>query len=122
MNRRPRPRPSYSEMWARCRSSGLPGDRLAADGGSRLSASATHGYQQKVSWYLGKGGLESLPELTAFELKRLLAELQGRGLSPSTVHGFFEVMKACADWAIREGYEVDPTLLRVRSPMVPVRE
>jgi site-specific recombinase XerD len=75
-----------------------------------------------MSWYLGKGGPASLRELTAFELKPFLAELQGRGLAPNTVHGFFEVIKAFANWALREGYEVDPALLRVRSPKVPVIE
>ena len=79
-------------------------------------------YQQKMSWYLGNGGVQTLPELTAYELKRFLAELQGRELAPNTVHGFFEVIKAFGNWALREGYEVDAALLRVRSPKVPVTE
>ncbi|HVB77397.1 MAG TPA: tyrosine-type recombinase/integrase [Candidatus Nitrosotalea sp.] len=79
-------------------------------------------YQQKMRQYLATGGPASLSELTAFEFKRFLAELQGRGLSPNTVHGFFEVIKAFGNWALREGWEVDPALLRVRGPKVPVTE
>jgi len=63
-----------------------------------------------------------LSELTAFEFKRFLAEFQGRGLSPNTVHGFFEVIKAFGNWALREGWEVGPALLRVLGPKVPVTE
>jgi site-specific recombinase XerD len=72
--------------------------------------------------FLASGGPAILPELTAFEFKRFLAELQGRGLSPNTVHGFFEVMKAFGNWALREGWEVEAALLRVRAPKVPVKE
>ena len=79
-------------------------------------------YRQKMRQFLGTSGPASLSELTAFEFKRFLAELQGRGLSPNTVHGFFEVIKAFGNWALREGWEVDPALLRVRAPKVPVME
>jgi len=72
--------------------------------------------------FLGTSGPATLAELTAFEFKRFLAGLQGRGLSPNTVHGFFEVIKAFGNWALREGWEVDPALLRVRAPKVPVKE
>lgn len=41
-------------------------------------------YQQKMRQYMATGGPSTLPELTAFELKRFLAELQGRGLSPAS--------------------------------------
>jgi site-specific recombinase XerD len=77
-------------------------------------------YQQKMTWYLEKeGGPRTLDRLTAFEVKRLLAGLQERGLSPNTVHGFFQVVRAFANWADREGYPVDPGLLKVRPPKVP---
>src|SRR5262249_43692358 len=36
-------------------------------------------YQQKIGWYLRSGGVETLEQLTAFEFKRYLADLQGRG-------------------------------------------
>ncbi len=43
-------------------------------------------YAQKMSWYLRNGGAQRLEELTTFELKRYLADLQSRGLAPNTVH------------------------------------
>jgi len=80
-------------------------------------------YRQKMSWYREKeGGPQTLDGLNAFEFKRLLASLQGRGLSPNTVHGFFQVVRAFANWADREGYPVDAGLLRVRAPKVPQTE
>ncbi len=87
------------------------------------SQRTTDWYQQKMRWYLEhEGGPETLAGLTAFEFKRLLASLQHRNLAPNTVHGFFEVVRAFANWAEREGYPVDPTLLRVRAPKVPQTE
>lgn len=80
-------------------------------------------YEQKLRWYLEKeGGPQTLETLTAFELKRLLASLQERDLSPNTVHGFFQVVRSFANWADREGYPVDPALLKVRPPKVPQKE
>ena len=80
-------------------------------------------YRQKLDWYLkSEGGPETLDRLTAFELKRLLAALQDRSLAPNTVHGFFQVLRAFAGWADREGYPVDPALLKVRPPKVPQQE
>ena len=80
-------------------------------------------YQQKMRWYLEKeSGPPTLDRLTAFELKRLLASLQERSLSPNTIHGFFQVVRAFANWADREGYPVDPALLKVRPPKVPQKE
>jgi hypothetical protein len=38
-------------------------------------------YAQKMRWYLQHGEARTLGELTAFELKRYLAEPQSRGLS-----------------------------------------
>jgi integrase/recombinase XerD len=79
-------------------------------------------YGQKVDWYLRTGQAATLSELTAFELKRYLGELRDRGLADNTIHGFFEILKALANWAAREGYPVDPALLRVRAPQVAQKE
>lgn len=80
-------------------------------------------YQQKMAWYLEhEGGPQTLDRLTAFELKRLLASLQERELSANTIHGFFQVLRSFANWVDREGYPVDPSLLKVRPPKVPQQE
>lgn len=79
-------------------------------------------YQQKMTWYLKTGQAETLGELTAYELKRYLGELRDRDLADNTIHGFFEVLRAFASWADREGYPVDPALLRVRAPKVAEKE
>jgi site-specific recombinase XerD len=80
-------------------------------------------YRQKMAWYLEQeAGPTYLDELTASELKRLLASLQDRGLAANTVHGFFEVVRAFGNWASREGYPVDPLLLKMRPPKVPQKE
>jgi hypothetical protein len=79
-------------------------------------------YQQKIGGYLRSGGVETLEQLTAFEFKRYLADLQGRGLAPNTVHGCFETLKAFANWVARESYPVDPGVLRARAPKVPQQE
>jgi hypothetical protein len=79
-------------------------------------------YRQKMGWYMAHGQAPTLAELTAFELKRYLAELQARGLADNTVHGHFEVLKAFANWAFREGYPVDAGLLKVRAPKVAQQE
>ncbi len=63
-----------------------------------------------------------LHDLNGYELKRVLAGLQERGLKPNTVHGFFEAIRGFGSWAHREGYPVDPSLLRVRPPAVPITE
>ena len=80
-------------------------------------------YEQKLKWYLEQeGGPQTLDRLTPFEVKRLMARLQERGLSANTVHGFFQVVRSFATWADREGYPVDPGLLKVRPPKVPQTE
>jgi len=80
-------------------------------------------YRQKMEWYLGhEGGPETLDGLTSAEVKRLLGRLIDRGLAPNTVHGFFEVVRAFANWALREGFAVDPAVVRMRPPKVPVTE
>ncbi|SRR5712692_101074 len=80
-------------------------------------------YQQKMAQYLEReGGPQTLDGLTASELKRLLASLQERNLSPNTVHGFFQVIRSFANWADREGYPVDGALLKMRPPKVPQME
>ena len=79
-------------------------------------------YAQKMDWYLRNGGASTLEELTAFEVKRYLADLQGRGLAPNTVHGCFETLKAFANWTAREHYPIDPGVLTARAPKVPQQE
>ena len=79
-------------------------------------------YRQKMRWYLEHGEAQSLAELTAYELKRYLAELQSRGLAENTVHGAFETLKVFCNWAARENYPVDAGLLRVRAPKVAIKE
>ena len=79
-------------------------------------------YRKKMDWYLSHGGVETLDALTGFEIKRHVAELQARGLAPNTVHGSFEVLKALANWAFREGHPVDPSVLRARAPKLPQTE
>jgi integrase/recombinase XerD len=79
-------------------------------------------YQQKMAWYLKTGEAKTLSELTAFELKRYLGELRDRGLADNTIHGFFETLRALASWAEREGYAIDPGLLRVRAPKIAQKE
>jgi len=75
-------------------------------------------YEQKLDWYFRADGVVNLEALTAFELKRFLAEQQERGLSDNTIHGFFQVIRTFANWCLREEYPVDRTLLRVRPPKV----
>ena len=79
-------------------------------------------YQQKMAWYLKTGQAETLAELTGYELKRYLGELRDRDLADNTIHGFFEVFRAFVSWADRQGYPVDPALLRVRAPKVAQKE
>jgi integrase len=80
--------------------------------------------ERTMAWYRDKmraylvDGVSNLEELTGHELKGHLASLQARGLAENTVHGSFEVIKAFCNWAHREGYPVDPSLLRVRAPKV----
>src|SRR5215467_1114716 len=79
-------------------------------------------YRQKMDWYLSTSQARFLQEFTAYELKRYLGELRDRELADNTIHGFFEVLRAFASWADREGYPVDPALLRVRAPKVEQNE
>jgi hypothetical protein len=73
-------------------------------------------YRQKMAWYQRTGQADTPGELTAYELKRYLGELRDRDLADNTIHGFFEVLRAFASWADREGYAVDRAMLRVRAP------
>ncbi len=86
------------------------------------SQRTTSWYEQKVNTFIRESGITSLEELTVVEFKQYLAELQGRGLAPNTVHGYFETLKAFANWAAREDYLVDHGLLRARAPKVPQQE
>jgi len=80
-------------------------------------------YRQKMAWYLEhESGPSTLDGLTSPEVKRLLGALIDRGLSANTVHGFFEVVRAFANWALREGFAVDPAVIRMRPPKVPITE
>ena len=79
-------------------------------------------YRQKMAWYLKTGQAETLGQLTTYELKRYLGELRDRDLADNTIHGFFEVLRAFASWADREGYPIEPALLRVRAPKVAQKE
>lgn len=79
-------------------------------------------YQHKIAWYLKTGEAETLDELTAYELKRYLGELRDRGLADNTIHGIFELLRAFASWADREGSPVDLALLRVRAPKIAQNE
>src|SRR5262249_31943915 len=80
-------------------------------------------YQQKMDWYLQhEGGPDALEGLTSAEVKRLLGALMDRQLSANTVHGFFQVLRSFANWALREGYPVDPAVVKMRPPKVPTTE
>jgi integrase len=79
-------------------------------------------YAQKMRSYLAASNVTRLSELTAFELKRFLGELRDRELAPNTIHGFFQTLRAMANWAQREHYPVDEALLRLRAPKVPEKE
>src|SRR5207245_3638844 len=75
------------------------------------SARTIHWYRQKVEAFLDASALTGLEQLIPVEVKAHLASLQERGLADNTVHGAFEVIKALASWADREGYAVDEALL-----------
>src|SRR5260370_11146273 len=76
-----------------------------------------------MDWYWSyEGAPASLDALTSAEVKRFIGVLIERGLAPNTVHGFFEVVRAFANWALREGFAVDPAVVRMRPPKVPVTE
>ncbi len=79
-------------------------------------------YRKHVRGYFQERSVRTLDQLTAAELKGYLAAIQARGLAENTVHGAFQTIKALANWAVREGYAVDPALLRVRAPRVAVKE
>jgi len=86
------------------------------------SARTIEWYREKLDGYMKAGGVKNLEDLTSFELKRHIAELQARGLSDHTVHGSYQVIKSLANWADREGYAVDPSILRARGPKVAQKE
>jgi hypothetical protein len=74
-------------------------------------------YRQKMDSYLKReGGPATLDGLTTDEIKRLLGHLIDRNLAPNTIYGFFEVVRAFANWALREGFPVDPAVVRMRPP------
>jgi integrase len=79
-------------------------------------------YEGKMHVYANAGGARTLEELTPYELKRYIAELQERGLSPETIRGTFSTLRAFASWARSQGYEVDPGLSSVKPPKVPQKE
>jgi len=79
-------------------------------------------YRKHMHGYFQDRSVRTLEQLTAAELKCYLAAIQARGLAENTVHGSFQTIKALANWAVREGYDVDPALLRVRAPKVAVKE
>jgi site-specific recombinase XerD len=80
-------------------------------------------YRQKMEWYLDReDGPATLDGLTLAELKRLLGVLIERRLAPNTVHGLFEVVRAFGNSCLREGLAVDPALIRMRPPKVPITE
>jgi site-specific recombinase XerD len=73
-----------------------------------------------MEYYLDhEGGPANLDGLTSAEIKRLLGNLIDRRLAPNTIHGFFEVVRAFANWALREGFPVDSAVVRMRPPKVP---
>jgi integrase/recombinase XerD len=86
------------------------------------SARTLRWYGQKMAFMAAAVELKSLEDMTGFRLKRFLAELQRRGLADNTVHGFFQVVHGFANWAAREGYPVDASLLRMRPPKVAQQE
>jgi integrase len=71
--------------------------------------------------YALAGGVRNLEELTPYELKRYIAELRDRGLSPEAIRGTFSTLRAFASWARSQGYEVH-ALSSVRPPKVPQKE
>ena len=56
-----------------------------------------------MDWYFRADGVVNLEALTAFELKRFLAEQQERGLSDNTIHGFFQVIKHLRQLVLARG-------------------
>lgn len=79
-------------------------------------------YSQKLEWFLRRDEGATLADLTGSAVKRYLAEEQARGLADNTVHGGFQVLRSFGNWACREGYPVDPALLRIRAPKVAQKE
>jgi site-specific recombinase XerD len=79
-------------------------------------------YREKVEGYLKAGGADTLEALNAAELKRHLASLQERDLSDNTVHGSFQAIRGFCNWALREGYPVNKSILLVRAPKVSEKE
>jgi site-specific recombinase XerD len=79
-------------------------------------------YRQKIDAYLAHASARTLSEFTAESLREYIASLQERELAENTIHGCFQVLKSLANWADREGYEVDPDVLRLRGPRLPELE
>jgi site-specific recombinase XerD len=88
----------------------------------RRSPETIRWYTTKISAFLDDSGLTSVDQLVPGEVKDYIARLGERGLSDETVHGFFATVKAFASWADREGYPIDPTLLKMRGPAVSKKE
>jgi site-specific recombinase XerD len=79
-------------------------------------------YRQQIDMYRRRGGVERLEDLTGGELRRYIGELQDSGRADNTVRGAFLSLKCMCNWAAREGYAVDPALLRVKTPRVAEKE
>jgi len=79
-------------------------------------------YRQQIDMYRRRGGVERLADLTGGELRRYIGELQDSGRADNTVRGAFLSLKCMCNWAAREGYAVDPALLRVKTPRVAEKE
>jgi site-specific recombinase XerD len=86
------------------------------------SARTIQWYQQKVEAYLNSDCHSTLDAFTADALRSYIAGLQDRHLAENTVHGCFQVLRSLANWADREGYSVDPALLRLGAPKLPELE
>src|SRR5258708_15039720 len=86
------------------------------------SARTIQWYQQKVEAYLDVADRATLDAFTADGLRSYIAGLQDRHLAENTVHGCFQVLRSLANWADREGYPVDPALLRLGAPKLPELE
>jgi len=67
-----------------------------------------------MTGYFRERAVRTLDQLTASELKGYLAAIQSRGLAENTVHRSFQTIRALANWAFREGYDVDPASSRPR--------
>jgi hypothetical protein len=96
----------------------LPLRRLVAEWKLELrvtgrSPRTIHWYLQKMDQLLRTARLESLDELSALTFKHFIAGEPDRGLAGNTVHGYFEVVKAFANWDI-ERFAENPRPLDLR--------